>query len=124
MRAMSQRFVILRHSGHGPLHYDWMLEEGEALATWRTAESPDDLAIGQSVEATRLPDHRTAYLDYEGPISGHRGQVDRVGAGACELIEHTATRWVVRLSGRPAGAIILERQVGAPADSWRLNRTE
>jgi hypothetical protein len=29
----------------------------------------------------RLPDHRRVYLDYEGPISGGRGEVVRVEAG-------------------------------------------
>ena len=123
MRSMSQRFVILRHSGHGPLHYDWMLEEGDALATWRTADGPEALVVGQAVEATRLPDHRLAYLDYEGPVSGGRGNVERVAAGTYEPVERTTRRWAVQLSDGQ-GVIVIESDVDAPADCWRLHRGE
>ncbi|WP_146439947.1 hypothetical protein [Crateriforma conspicua] len=34
-----------------------------------------------TITATRLPDHRTKYLEYEGPISGNRGSVRRVDSG-------------------------------------------
>lgn len=121
---MSRRFVILRHSGHGPLHYDWMLESGEALATWRTLESPENLAIGNTVEAGGLPDHRLAYLDYEGPVSGDRGSVERVAAGSYELIECTPVRWVVRLITETTPSVVMFAREDTSADCWRLERVE
>ena len=36
--------------------------------------------------ATRLPDHRKHYLDYEGEISGNRGTVARIDAGTYEQL--------------------------------------
>lgn len=65
------RFVILEHD-HPTLHWDLMLEAGAALHTWRLAQPPRP---GARIQATALPDHRIMYLDYEGPVSGNRGQV-------------------------------------------------
>jgi hypothetical protein len=71
------RFVILEHD-HPFLHWDLMLEPGNVLRTWRLAAAP---APGQCVAAEALGDHRRAYLDYEGPVSGNRGQVQRWDSG-------------------------------------------
>jgi hypothetical protein len=70
------RFVILEHD-HPLLHWDLMLEAGDVLQTWRLAAPP----AAQPIEATALGDHRRIYLDYEGPVSGKRGQVRRWDAG-------------------------------------------
>jgi hypothetical protein len=45
----------------------------------------------------RLPDHRAFYLDYEGPVSGGRGEVLRVWAGYYEVIHRDPTCWLLRL---------------------------
>lgn len=65
------RYVILTHD-HPFLHWDLMLEDAGVLRTWRLLEEP---AAGRTVRAERLADHRLAYLDYEGPVSGGRGNV-------------------------------------------------
>ncbi|HEV2971076.1 MAG TPA: DNA polymerase ligase N-terminal domain-containing protein [Pirellulales bacterium] len=73
----------LRTSG---VHWDLMLESGAALRTWALAAEPaSDILIA----AEQLPDHRLAYLDYEGPISGDRGTVIRWDAGHFELLSET-----------------------------------
>lgn len=74
------RFVILEHD-HPFLHWDFMLEAGDVLRTWRLAEPP---APGKAVRAEFLADHRRKYLDYEGPVSGNRGTVKRWDAGTYE----------------------------------------
>ena len=71
------RFVILEHN-HPTLHWDLMLEAGDVLQTWRLAAAP---AIGATIDATALERSSAAYLDYEGPISGGRGNVQRRDAG-------------------------------------------
>lgn len=78
---MEQRFVILKHSVNGAAHFDLMLEvEGqEKLRTWQLARWP--LNVGESCLARQLDDHRRAYLEYEGEISGGRGVVQRVASG-------------------------------------------
>ena len=77
----ASRFVVLFHrlppSAGRASHWDWMIEEGDALATWALVQWPD----GRGVPARRLADHRRHYLTYEGPVSGNRGTVRRVLAG-------------------------------------------
>ena len=78
------RYVVLHHTGHGPDHFDLMVEwsPGSALlATWRITPGRGDA----ETSAEQLDDHRRAYLDYEGEVSGGRGVVTRVDAGTCRL---------------------------------------
>src|ERR1022692_2322126 len=71
------RFVILEHD-HPTLHWDLMLEADGVLQTWRLAQPP---AVAGPIAATAVADHRLMYLDYEGPVSGNRGNVCRWDAG-------------------------------------------
>lgn len=73
------RYVVLAHHTT-PFHYDLMIERGDALATWSFDEPPG--RHGQACR--RIKDHRKAYLDYEGEVSGGRGRVERWDAGTCE----------------------------------------
>ena len=45
------------------------------------------LRLVVEMDAEVLPDHRLAYLDYEGPISGDRGSVTRWDRGTYD-VEH------------------------------------
>ena len=119
---MPEQFVILRHSGYGPVHYDLMLQTGGALATWQLAANPCGLANGQSLPAKRLADHRIDYLTYEGPVSKDRGRVDRVEIGTAERTIEQADRWVVDLAGdKMQGTFELQGEDSAN-NAWRLTR--
>lgn len=101
---MPGRFVILHHQVAEGEHWDLMLERGDALLTWKLLLEPVDHS-SLPIPARRIGDHRLAYLTYEGPISGNRGQVRRVDAGTVDILELTAGRCVFvlrgdRLSGR------------------------
>jgi len=89
------RFVVLEHDDPH-LHWDFMLEDGPVLRTWRLAETPD--AEGD-VAAERLADHRPIYLDYEGPVSGNRGMVRRWDHGTYALVEDSSEKVAVDLAG-------------------------
>ena len=74
---------MLRHDGVAVPHFDLLFEwePGEPLTSFRCPAwlpSPGD-------EWEERPDHRRAYLDYEGPIAGDRGSVRRVAAGAVAI---------------------------------------
>ena len=71
------RFVLLEHD-HPYLHWDLMLECGDALRTWRLDRIP---TVAATIPVEPLPDHRLAYLDHEGPVSGNRGTVKRIDKG-------------------------------------------
>jgi DNA polymerase Ligase (LigD) len=97
------RFVLLFHDCPAdydrPSHWDFMLEVGSALRTWALNELPSTweaayektrssnllcrpLAAGDVVEAKQLGDHRIAYLEFEGPLTGGRGSVTRIDTGS------------------------------------------
>jgi hypothetical protein len=95
------RFVILEHD-HPQLHWDLMLETGSVLRTWRLAEPPVE---GKPILATAIGDHRSFYLDYEGPVSGDRGCVVRWDSGTYEAMVSTEDEVQVRLLGRKLAGI-------------------
>jgi hypothetical protein len=90
------QFVVLTHD-HPFLHWDLMLQQGDVLRTWRLKEPPD---AEIPIIAEELPDHRLAYLDYEGPVSGDRGTVTRWDAGTYEMLESTSNRFVFHFAGK------------------------
>jgi len=115
---MRRRFVIQHHvTGQGE-HYDLMLERGPALATWRLERHPACLEAGQSLPATELPDHRPAYLTYEGPVSGGRGTVHIVDGGTYRLIHRAESAWQVQLEGRQVRGHFELRRLGG--ERWIL----
>lgn len=95
------RFVVLKHEtptgSARPLHWDFMVERGDVLQTWALAEEP---TVGREIAAEPLPDHRLAYLDYEGPISGNRGSVTRWDRGECTILEATPNGIRLTAKGR------------------------
>lgn len=98
--VLMPRYVVLRHetpqSDSRPTHWDFMLESGDVLRTWALAEEP---SVGLAIAAESLPDHRMAYLDYEGPISGDRGTVTQWDAGTYELVSEASDVLILTLSG-------------------------
>lgn len=122
MQVMWRAFIIHAHSGQAVLHYDLMLLQGNVLTTWRLQQSPVEMIIGQSIPARKLPDHRKAYLTYQGPVSGNRGEVAMVEEGSYELLTKSPRRWELRLSGR---RIIGRYELLRPeqdSDTWTLRR--
>jgi hypothetical protein len=112
------QFVILRHLRPQGAHFDFMLEAGGVLKTWALSDWPQP---GMELQCEALADHRLAYLDYEGPISGGRGSVERCDCGTYFAEEQDDARWVVRLAGaKLAGIVTLRRQQDAPT-RWHFS---
>ncbi|MEL6796692.1 MAG: hypothetical protein AAFO89_07690 [Planctomycetota bacterium] len=79
------RTTVLKHTlPDGSWHVDWLIEVDETprprVPTFRLADRPDQLRV-PTFTAERLTDHRRLYLDYEGPVSGGRGHVERLSTG-------------------------------------------
>ncbi|MCA9176217.1 MAG: hypothetical protein KDB14_17140 [Planctomycetales bacterium] len=95
------RYVILKHrlpptSERAGVHYDLMFELDGELLTFALPAEP--IAPGcQRVEP--LPNHRLAYLDYEGPISGGRGHVTRWDCGTYDGGWQGEARWHCHCQG-------------------------
>lgn len=92
-------FALLQHTTVDGVHWDLLLElPGQpSLATWRLSQNPCEALA--PVAATRIPDHRPLYLEFEGEISGGRGHVTRVDRGDAEVVQHTAEATLVQLAG-------------------------
>jgi hypothetical protein len=90
---------ILHKVPDGSAHVDWLLardaEGRELLITFRLPRRVDELRPGEAMDALRIADHRPAYLDYEGPISGGRGTVKRLRAGTVNEIERDDRVWIL-----------------------------
>jgi hypothetical protein len=112
------RFVVLEHESPRGRHWDFMLETGPALATWALPVPPD---ATDAIVAEALPDHRLAYLDYEGVISGERGVVTRWDQGTYQLLRRSETELAVTLAGaKLVGEASLTRLPEAPG-RWRFS---
>ncbi len=99
------RFAILAHDWPAP-HFDFLLEAGPVLKAWRLLAEP---GAGRSVPAAANADHRSLYLDYEGPVSGGRGVVSRWDGGTFEWVEKNAGRFEIELCGaKLKGRVVME----------------
>jgi hypothetical protein len=111
------RYIILRHETPQGVHFDFMLEAGGALKTWSLPEPPRP---GVEIECQALADHRLAYLDYEGPISGGRGTVTRWDQGTYTLERQSEGEWIAGLTGdRIAGDAVIRR--ADPPGQWTFS---
>jgi hypothetical protein len=114
-RSPETRSVLLRHeTPDGSHHLDWLIERPgcdreHRLIAFRCMEDP---LSGRGFRGERIPDHRVAYLDHEGPISGGRGRVARLWRLPCRVETETPGRLVVVLPG-VSGAIRIEGRAGA-----------
>jgi len=108
-------YVILTHD-HPFLHWDLMLQQGDSLRTWRLLEEP---VPGHTIRAESLPDHRIAWLDFEGPVSGNRGTVRRWDSGAHEILGESDDFLRVKLSGRVLSGVAVV-QVNPADGHWEF----
>ena len=114
------RFVVLQHDlppgSDRPTHWDFMLELDGRLRTWAFESVP---RAGSAIRAISLPDHRIDYLDYEGPISGDRGEVTRLDAGEFELREAQDGLYKGILRGSNMTASFVARRTKS-TDEWQF----
>lgn len=119
--GVQRRFVVQHHVIGADAHYDLMIEEGNALATWRL---PTALAqIGDMpTPAERIAQHRRVYLDYEGPVSGDRGSVSIHERGVCRLLVGREDRWEIEFEGDRTRARVILQRLGSAATEWSIVR--
>ena len=114
MSDVPLRYAVLSHDGTDAPHVDFLFETapGSMLQTWRIPTWP----IRDVEEATRIRDHRPAFLTYQGQLTGDRGYVARIDEGTCTF--ESSARWlVVRLS--PSNQQLRFEQ-DAGADTWHV----
>ncbi len=98
-----------------------MLEERDHLATWQMLSEPTGRDVCP-IACIRINDHRKAYLDYQGPISGGRGVVERVDRGVYDTRHVDCDSWTVRLAGkRLAGVFRLKCDPEVSRSRWTFS---
>jgi len=113
------RFAVLHHTGVAHVHHDLLIETAHdaPLRAWRVENWP---VVGQAI-VERLPDHRRVYLEYEGLISGGRGQVKRVDEGTCEIEHDDPVMLIAHVDGRHGKLKLRLRELNG--DRWQLEVT-
>jgi len=127
------RTVQLQHTlPNGDWHIDWMLTPaGQAgdcdarLITFRLPKPLHELPPGSTMAAERIADHRHAYLTYEGPVSGNRGEVRRVAAGQISRwSDPESLHWTLAITWQVAGESMRQRitvaRDTATSDGWTI----
>lgn len=117
-----RRYVVLRHEtpqGYSrPTHWDFMFESGDVLRAWALAEEP---SAGRAIVAEPLADHRTAYLDYEGPVSGGKGAVMQWDAGTCEVVSEADDTLIMAISGKRLLGTVRLSLIDGSDGRWRFD---
>ncbi len=117
---MPSRFVILHHRLDSGEHWDLMLERGEVLLTWQLLREPVNRE-SLPIPARRIGDHRKAYLDYEGPLTGNRGTVRRVDSGSLDIVKNTPKCLRLVLKGKRLEGLFTLQKVDC---GWVLEATD
>ena len=111
------RFAILRHDGPPALHFDLLLEMGGKLKTWALPMPPGP---GVEMICEALPDHRPAYLDYEGLLSDDRGSVTRWDRGTYRIEYQSDVELAVEFSGAKLTGRATLSELPAGGGHWRF----
>lgn len=92
--------MLLRHTlPDGTWHYDWLIDRGDTgkLLTFRVRDRIDVPEI-TAFTCERTADHRRDYLDYQGPVSGGRGEVERLAEGVVERLSESPSQVIVTVN--------------------------
>jgi hypothetical protein len=94
-----------------------MFEFGGVLRTWAVTSEP---APNTMLESDELPDHRLAYLDYEGTITGDRGIVSRWDSGTFEVVREAEGELRFVLQGRQLHGVAHFRRDPSLDQRWNI----
>jgi hypothetical protein len=131
----SLQFVVLYHQfppgSVRESHWDLLLEqpqpESHLLLTFEVSTPPRDW--GKPTSAKRLPDHRSIYLSYVGPVSGNRGTVSQALQGDAQWVSRTESllvlnlrfHWASKLQNPTVQAVLcLTRTAAENERDWEL----
>jgi len=99
MTVESKRFVIQKHVRQTDVHWDFMIEQGESLQTWRIDTAPDKLT-DDAVHAQKIPDHPLRFLTYEGPVNEGKATVQIADSGTYRILENNEGNITLDMNGK------------------------
>ncbi len=113
---MGSRFVVQEHTTADGVHWDFMLEKGDVLTTFRL-EQPPQVVLDHAIRAIKIFDHPLRFLTYEGPVQKGTGRVRIVDRGTCDLSEGTSVITLELRGEGLRGSFTLTETEGT---TWRL----
>jgi len=99
MSQEDKRFVIQEHTRGSEIHWDFMLEGGKTLRTYRLDKAPQQI-LNSPANAIKIFDHPPKFLTYQGPVNKGRGSVRIVETGTYQIVNHEHSRIELKLAGR------------------------
>ena len=103
----AKKFVIQRHEQQneplrqaqgGATHWDFMLEAGDFLETYRIGKPPEQWG-SEPIEAVRIFDHLLKFLTYEGPVNKGKGSVKIADRGTYRVLSQNEDQLILEISG-------------------------
>jgi len=107
----SGRYVIQRHARGNHVHWDFMLESGDSLRTWRIDVPPEQL-LHAAAKASRIADHPLRFLTYEGPVNQGAGTVAIADSGTYTVQAQSDDELEIRLQGRVLNGVFRMDDLG------------
>ncbi len=113
------QFVIHKHIRGRNVHWDLMIDSGDALWTWRI-ESDPQTGFDEPQRICRIFDHDRKFLNYQGPVNQGNASVEMIDKGVSSLICKSAGSFVIDFQGKLlAGRFEL---LHICDDIWQLRR--
>ncbi len=120
MTNENKKFVVQQHSSGSDVHWDFMLQIGNALQTYRLDKAPQEL-IRCPAGAVKIFDHPLKFLTYEGPVKKGRGSVRIADSGSYEISNQKEDRIELDLDGKLLkGRFTLSHIEG---DNWQFGKS-
>lgn len=120
--AHTLQFVVQHHNTGTACHWDLMLEQPCALATWHVPIPPERIAH-TPLPVERMPDHPKRFLTYQGPLRHHPGSVRIHDRGTYALVTQSENSWRISIVGRHLSGIFqLDRTSGQDPTAWQIAR--
>jgi hypothetical protein len=94
----SGKFVIQKHTKGEEVHWDLMLEAGEALETYRLSLPPDKLKQ-EKCPAEKIFEHALKFLTYEGPVNKGKGKVEITERGTYKQLQQKPNYIEMEMAG-------------------------
>ncbi|MHC4594238.1 MAG: DNA polymerase ligase N-terminal domain-containing protein [Planctomycetota bacterium] len=99
MSEEDKRFVIQKHTQGKNVHWDFMLQSGEVLQTYRLDKAPEEV-LRQTANAVKIFNHPLKFLTYQGAVNKGRGNVRLTEAGTYQIIHQKHNRIELSLNGQ------------------------
>jgi bifunctional non-homologous end joining protein LigD len=120
MANENKKFVIQQHSSGSDVHWDFMLQIGNILQTYRLDKAPQEL-VRTPANAVKIFDHPLKFLTYEGSVNKGRGNARIADSGTYEIVHQVDDLIELNINGKILkGNFTLSHIEG---DNWQFGKS-